>query len=376
MNKGSTLQLRAGERVQVRSREEILATLDANGRLDELPFMPEMLEYCGKTLRVGKRAHKTCDPASSISGRKMPATVHLENIRCNGADHDGCQAGCLIFWKEAWLKRVAQESTDADTGAQHSQDTSNQDSPNQGLLKDATCTEDTLHSSIRIPPAEGETEPTYVCQNTQIKFASHPQAWWDLRQYVEDYTSGNVRLSRLAAGFLHFVWRTVAEAGIGVGAPMRWTYDLFQRAIGGSPYPDRPYGVPKGTPVPRAQLDLQPGERVRVKPLPEILKTVDSKYQNRGLYFDVEMVPFTEKEYEVERRQQQIIDERTGKMVRFKSDAIILKDVVCGSRYSRCRRFCPRAIYPYWREIWLERTSETGCGCSGGHAHSEEAARP
>ena len=64
-------RLCAGEWVKVRSKEEILRTLDANGRLDELPFMPEMLEYCGKTLQVGKRAHKTCDPAVGIGGRKM-----------------------------------------------------------------------------------------------------------------------------------------------------------------------------------------------------------------------------------------------------------------------------------------------------------------
>ena len=42
-------------------------------------------------------------------------------------------------------------------------------------------------------------------------------------------------------------------------------------------------------------------------------------------------------------------------MIRFKTDAIILKDAVCEARYAICRRFCPRAIYPYWREIWLER---------------------
>jgi hypothetical protein len=35
-----------------------------------------------------------------------------------------------------------------------------------------------------------------------------------------------------------------------------------------------------------------------------------------------------------------------------------LKDVVCEARYAICRRFCPRAIYPYWREIWLERVSD------------------
>ncbi len=45
-------------------------------------------------------------------------------------------------------------------------------------------------------------------------------------------------------------------------------------------------------------------------------------------------------------------------MIRFKTDAIILKDAVCEARYAICRRFCPRAIYPYWREIWLERVPQ------------------
>ena len=218
-------------------------------------------------------------------------------------------------------------------------------------------------------PAAGETEPRYVCQNTQVKFATQPLPWWDLRQFVEDYTSGNVKLSELAKGLLYSAWRTVAEAGIGVGFAMRWIYDRYQRAAGGVPYPIRPYGVPKGTPVPREQLDLQPGETVRVKPYNEILKTLDSNYRNRGLYFDAEMVPFTEREYEVERRQKQIIDEASGKMIRFKTDAIVLKDVVCEARYANCRRFCPRAIYPYWREIWLERVpaGQAGGKCRHGH---------
>jgi len=172
---------------------------------------------------------------------------------------------------------------------------------------------------------------------------------------VEDYTSGNVSLVRLATGLLYTVWRTVSEAGLGIGTPVRWIYDRFQRAIGGSPYPLRPFGVPKGTATPRATIDVQQGEIVRVKPLPEILKTLDSNYRNRGLYFDPEMVPFTEHEYEVECRVKQIIDERSGKMLRFKTDAITLKGVVCDSRYAYCRRFCPRAIPPYWREIWLDR---------------------
>jgi hypothetical protein len=335
----------AGQLVQVRTKEEILRTLGANGRLEEMPFMPEMLEHCGKILRVGKRAHKTCDPALGIGGRKMPNTVHLENVRCNGSAHDGCEAGCLIFWKEAWLKPVGETSVAPG------------ELPSRGG-ECVGCTEEVLHTSIRQPPAPGELEPTYVCQNTQVKFATQPLRWWDIRQYVEDYKSGNVRLSELAGGLLYSSWRTVAEAGVGVGSAMRWIYDQFQRAIGESPYPLRPYGVRKGCPVPKSQSDLRVGERVRVKPYSEIVKTLDCNYRNRGLYFDPEMVPFTEREYEVERRQKQIIDESSCKMIRFKTDAIVLKDVVCEARYAICRRFCPRAIYPYWREIWLERVSK------------------
>ena len=49
------MSLRAGEWVEVLGRDEVLATLDANGRLDGLPFMPEMFEYCGKRFEVWKR---------------------------------------------------------------------------------------------------------------------------------------------------------------------------------------------------------------------------------------------------------------------------------------------------------------------------------
>ena len=44
-------------------------------------------------------------------------------------------------------------------------------------------------------------------------------------------------------------------------------------------------------------------------------------------------------------------------MQEMKSPCIILDSVLCQSKYSRCRMFCPRSIYSYWREIWLERVS-------------------
>ena len=75
-----------------------------DGTLDGLPFMPEMLKYCGRTLPVAQRADTTCAGAGVV--RRMHDTVHLQRVRCDGSAHDGCQAACLMFWKEAWLERA------------------------------------------------------------------------------------------------------------------------------------------------------------------------------------------------------------------------------------------------------------------------------
>src|SRR4051794_621779 len=99
------LRLKVGDWVEVRPKEEILATLDANGELEGMPFMPEMLAHCGQRFQVYKSAHKTCDTVFPVRGRRVHAAVHL-STRCSGDAHGGCQAACLLFWKNAWLKRV------------------------------------------------------------------------------------------------------------------------------------------------------------------------------------------------------------------------------------------------------------------------------
>ena len=40
-------KLRRGDFVEVKVPDEILQTLDAEGASDHLPFMAEMLEFCG-----------------------------------------------------------------------------------------------------------------------------------------------------------------------------------------------------------------------------------------------------------------------------------------------------------------------------------------
>src|SRR5215470_8466189 len=91
--------LNAGDWVEVCSKEEILRTLDEKGEIDGMPFMPEMFAFCGKRFPVYKRAHKTCDTVFPVRGRRVDESVHLET-RCDGSAHGGCQASCILFWKD------------------------------------------------------------------------------------------------------------------------------------------------------------------------------------------------------------------------------------------------------------------------------------
>jgi hypothetical protein len=52
---------------------------------------------------------------------------------------------------------------------------------------------------------------------------------------------------------------------------------------------------------------------------------------------------------------ERIINERDGKMINLSRDCIILEGAYCRGEYSHKRLFCPRSLYPFWREIWLTR---------------------
>jgi hypothetical protein len=342
-------KLRIGDWVQVRSKEEILQTLDGDGRLEGMPFMPEMLGFCGKKLQIHKIAHKTCDySVYPYRTRRLRRTLHLQT-RCDGAAHDGCEAGCLLYWKEDWLKAVSEEAAANIPERIEAQPKEINDAQTR-----AGCTESEVWAQVSVQKTE-DGPPTYICQMTQIPFATTPLAWWDLRQYVEDYLSGNVTLGRILSGLIYWTYYSLSQAGIGVGRPMRWLYDKLCPIWGGSLFPRRPGVIPEGQPTPLVELNLQPGELVRVKSHEQILRTVDTSNRNRGMYWDAELVPYCGGTYKVLKRVTKLIGERTGKMQEMKSPCIVLDSVVCQARYSSCRLFCPKGMYPYWREIWLER---------------------
>jgi hypothetical protein len=341
------MALAAGDWVEVRPKEEILATLDENGQLQGLPFMPEMLRFCGQRFQVVKRAGKTCSETVGSTGlayvsRRLRDTVHLEH-RCDGSAHGGCQAGCLMFWKEAWLRPLVSAVRQL---------------PEENMVRHAgSCTEDNILLGASFRRGNGEVE--YSCQATWLMAATTPLKLWDVRQYVEAYRSGNNSLRTVLKALVYVAYYYLTFARWPrVGAPSRWVYDRFQSVWGGLPFPRKPGKIADGHPQPRLDLDLQPGELVRVKSYEEILRTLDRSALNRGLSFDAELVPYCGKVFRVRTRIERFVDEKTGRMRKMKTPAVILDGVYCQSLYSGQRILCPRSVWLWWREIWLDRVPE------------------
>jgi len=322
----------AGDWVEVKSADEILATLDDRGRLDALPFMPEMLQYAGRRFRVYKSAHKTCDTIKTYHNRRMMNAVHLEGLRCDGEAHGGCQAGCLLFWKDAWLKPVSSSEVAEDRG-----ETAAETRP-AVAGKESHCDIDALVGATRIQSAEvKDAVERYRCQATEMLQATTELHWWDPRPYAMDLSSGNVR----PRDFIRYVM--VAAINV-VIRRLHWRLRYY-------PY----MGGSAGKKTPTEVLNLQPGELVQVRSKAEIKGTINEDRKNRGLAFDVEMFPYSDKTFRVLSRVERIVDDRSGAMIHIPTACIILEGATCGGYLSRNRLFCPRSIYPYWHEIWLKR---------------------
>lgn len=330
-------QFSARDWIEVRSAEEILATLDDRGELDSLPFMPEMLRLCGQRFRVGKSAHKTCDTVNKTRGRRMTSAVHLAGVNCDGSGHGGCQAACLIFWKDDWIKPA--------DGPKPTASVSGSASLNAAM-------EVLVPFASRLDSDDGE--PIYSCQATRLYEATSPLAAGNVMQYWDDIQSGNESVvEAVKVLFLAAIYR-LRDLPVGYRLSC-WLYDRLHRLIRGVPSPYIQGSIPPGSSTPKESLDLQPGEFVEVKSREEIIATMDVWNVNRGMRFDKEMTPFCGRQYRVKSRVNRIINEQNGKMIPMRTPVVILQGAYCQSRYSEGRLLCPRQIPSFWREIWLRR---------------------
>lgn len=336
------IRCKAGDLVEARSPQEIYATLDENGCLDRLPFMPEMLQYCGKQFRVFKSAHKTCDSVYYKDGRIMDDVVFLEDLRCDGSGHGGCEARCLIFFKLAWLKPVAPQ-----------RDWKLPNVTVVGKQRDEAW----LRATAERKNAEGET--IYRCQATEHLNATRIFKPFDLSIFVADLRSRNVTIRELSRGLLLLViWHIHRNAKVGWRF-WHWLYtSLHSFFYGTAESPHISGTIPKGARTPEARINLQEGELVRVRSLKEIQPTLNFANRNRGLSFNPEMSVFSGATFKVERRVTRIVDEKTGRMLDMKGPCIMLEGVRCMARYHPEALLCPKRIPQYFREAWLERLDD------------------
>ena len=325
MKIGADTDLRTGDWVQIRTPLEIAQTLDADGMLEGLPFMPEMLEFCGQHARTARRAEKTCIeyPGGGYKIREFlnNNTVLLDGLRCSGNYHDGCQRACMIFWKKSWLRKVDP----------------------QEVAPSADCS---VTADLRAKLKTMASPNRYVCQSTELARATQPLP--------------RKRVFLKCLYEIHSGSRGVFEMTMLVIAPLwrKVTQRIPRRQLSGSL---------KRTPV--GNLALQPGEWVTIKPAPEIAQTLDNRGRNRGLTCDYGMSNHSGGNFRVRHRLDRMISEATGEM-RHVEATVVLDGLNC-----TCANVvggCPRQDFIYWREIWLDRInsveSSPGSGVSAEQA--------
>ena len=289
------LNLSEGELAEVKMAEDIAQTLDQNCEFEGLPFMDEMWQYCGRHFKVLKRVRRMT--VEGVGVRYIRNTVILEGAECSGEAHSQCKRTCPILWKEAWLRR-----------------------PNVRLNSQGTDRE-----PIKAPSGHKCSNTSALrCQSASLVNASVSLPIWDPRRYKDDLKKGKIRPLLLSLSFL--AQRLVARKNrIGLSTKRRRT--------------------------PSVSLDLQPGELVEVRSVPEILVTLDSSGKNRGLEFTLEMQKYCGRRFRVMKRLDRMIIEKTGEMRQI-SNTVFLDGVTCdGESHGGCSRRC----YCLWREIWLRR---------------------
>ena len=97
-------------------------------------------------------------------------------------------------------------------------------------------------------------------------------------------------------------------------------------------------------------LELKPGELVRVRSPQEIQRSLDDGRRHSGLLFMPGMWQFCGREFRVYKKVRKLQIESTGEVRRVKN-TVLLDGVVCEGSIIECDRSC----FYFWREAWLER---------------------
>jgi hypothetical protein len=298
-----------GDLVEVKTWAEIRTTLDAQGCLEQLPFMPEMLAMCGQRAHVFRCVHRLFDYRKSRRMRHMSGAVLLVGAVCGGSKHGGCEAACHTIWKSAWLRRV-ERSADA-AGAPAAADRAD-------------------------PPQDtavlwfGTQAPRYACQLTQLDSASQPIGNWSATNFVRPLIAGNVAPAAFVVGWLTHLFNELQHLRQGVSFPA--------------------YEEARQDGAVHEEIRLQAGDPVVVKSSAEIRATLNDRFEHRGMGFELDMLKHCGRRFFVQAEVKKLIDIVSGEMRTMKTPAYILR----GLHFSGERQLFNAQYEPlFWRGVWL-----------------------
>ena len=306
-----------GDFVEVKTWSEIKATLDEDGCLEQLPFMPEMLAMCGNPARVFRCMHRLFDYRKSRRMRHMHGSVLLVGAMCDGSAHGGCNAACHTIWKTDWLRRV-EHPDDVSSGSPNAAAEFPVDDARQG---------------------SGTQPPRYTCQLTQLNVASEPIGNWSAANFIRPLVAGNVAFRAFVVGRLTYLFNKIQHLRQGVSFP---AFGPF--AQDSSSHQEGP---------------LKPGDQVIARSPAEIRATLNDQLMHRGMGFESDMLKYCGQRCRVGSEVKSLIDIVTGEMRTMKTPAYILKDI----HFSGERQLFNAQYEPlFWRSAWLNRVEDSDVG--------------
>lgn len=111
--KSTPLNLKAGDKVRIKSRYEILATLNDERKNFGLSFDPDMAAYCNTTHTVIRKIERIIDEKTGKIMHLSHSSYALQDVLCTGCDCRTrlfCSRGSLTFWRDGWLDPVDGEN--------------------------------------------------------------------------------------------------------------------------------------------------------------------------------------------------------------------------------------------------------------------------
>jgi hypothetical protein len=100
------LDLRPGDRVTVKSRDEIVRTLDSGNRNRGLWFDREMLSFCGGSFKVFRVVDTLIEEKTGRLVKLRNSCVILDGVTATGECYRFNPQNDYILWREVWLRRV------------------------------------------------------------------------------------------------------------------------------------------------------------------------------------------------------------------------------------------------------------------------------